>query len=384
MRYGVIMAGGTGSRLWPLSRESMPKQLLPMIDGRSLLQLSYDRLAALLPPERIYVCTAAAHGDRVRRNLPQMPAENLLGEPEGRDTANAVGLPAAVLHKLDPEASFAVVTADHVIKPVDAFADALTKGFDATDAHPGALVTFGIVPNHGHTGLGYIHRGQPLAGVEGAYRVQAFKEKPDKPTADRYVESGRYYWNSGMFVWRAAAVLDQLKRHLPASHAGLTKIAADWGTPRQDETLKAVYPTLPKISIDYAVMEPAARSTDGGGTGGGSGGGSGGGTGGGSGGVLVVEMPVDWLDVGSWPALAETLDADGHDNATDAASLVALDSDGNIVVSRDGDHLIALIGVSDMVVVHTKDATLVCPKSEAQRVKEAVAEVKKRFGGKYV
>ena len=366
MRYGVIMAGGTGSRLWPLSREATPKQLLPLVDGRSLLQLSYDRLAAMLPPERIYVCTGAAHGDAVRKNLPQMPAGNLLGEPEGRDTANAVGLPAAVLHKLDADASFAVVTADHVIKPVDAFADALTKGFDAVDESPGALVTFGIVPNHGHTGLGYIHRGQPLAGVEGAYRVQAFKEKPDKPTADRYVESGRYYWNSGMFVWKAAAVLDQLKQHLPASHAGLTKIGAAWGTAGQDATLREVYPTLPKISIDYAVMEPAARSTDA------------------AGGVLVVEMPVDWLDVGSWPALAETLDVDEHDNAVDAESVVALDSDGNIVVSRDGDHLVALIGVSDMVVVRTKDATLVCPKSEAQRVKEVVAEVKKRFGAKYV
>jgi mannose-1-phosphate guanylyltransferase len=286
MEYGVIMAGGSGTRLWPLSRNEVPKQLLSVIRGKNLLQLSYDRLLGILPPERIYVCTGLQHADAIYQSLPQMPRENLLGEPEGRDTANAVGLAAAVLHRKDPDAVMAVVTADHVIEPVDKFCQAIRKAFDVTRQEPAALVTFGIIPTHGHTGLGYIHRGDALKlnnGESGAYRVLAFKEKPDKPTADRYVESGRYYWNSGMFVWRGDTVLAELAQHLPESHAGLTKIADAWGTPEQSKVLSEIYPTLKKISVDYAIMEPASQNK-------------------GKARVYTVEMPVEWLDIGSWPA----------------------------------------------------------------------------------
>src|ERR1700722_9128076 len=258
MRYGVIMAGGSGTRLWPLSRSNQPKQFLKVIRGKSLLQLSYQRLRGLLQPEQIFVCTSAAQGAAVLENLPELPKANLLGEPQARDTANAVGFAAAVLAKRDPDAVCAVVTADHVIEPVNQFQASLKKAFDLTAERRDALVTFGIVPNFGHTGLGYIHRGEALS-ISGTYRVQAFIEKPDKATADRYVESGRYYWNSGMFVWRCDTVLGELAVHLPESHAGLMKISEAWGTPNQQATLESVYPTLPKISIDYAVMEPASH-----------------------------------------------------------------------------------------------------------------------------
>lgn len=364
MEYGVIMAGGSGTRLWPLSRGDMPKQLLPVVNGRSLLQLSYDRLRGLLPHDRIFVCTLERHRALVRQNLPELPADNLLGEPEGRDTANAVGLSAAVLHARDPQAVFAIVTADHVIEPIDAFQRSVRLAFDVVARNPEMLVTFGIVPTHGHTGLGYIHRGDELPGFTGAYRVQAFKEKPDKPTADRYVESGRYYWNSGMFVWRADTVLGALRQFLPTAHEGLMKIAAAWSGDARGSTLAEVYPGLPKISIDYAVLEPAAQAR-------------------GKTGVAAVEMPVQWLDVGSWPALAETLPTDDHDNAIDARALVQIDSDGNIIVSHDESHLLALIGVSDLVIVHTPDATLICPKSDAQRVKELVGKIREKFGDRY-
>jgi mannose-1-phosphate guanylyltransferase len=369
MEYGVIMAGGAGTRLWPLSRGSVPKQLLKVVRGKSLLELSYERLRGMLPPERIYVCTGAAHGASVLAALPELPKANLLGEPTGRDTANAVGFAAAVLHKRDKDAVAAFVTADHVIEPVERFRGGLRTAFAVVAERPESLVTFGIVPTHGHTGLGYIHRGEPLAlrsggTTAGAYRVQAFKEKPDKATADRYVESERYYWNSGMFVWRCDTVLAELAQHLPDSHNGLAQIAAAWDTPQQDATLRDAFPQLPKISIDYAVMEPASQNK-------------------GRGRVVVVEMPVQWLDVGSWPALAETLSTDEHDNAVDCTSCVFLDSDGNIVVNQDPDHLVSAIGISDMIVVHTKDVTLVCPKSEAQRVKELVGRVKEKFGDRY-
>lgn len=368
MQYGVIMAGGAGTRLWPLSRNKRPKQLLPVVQGKSLLRLSYDRLRGILPPERIYVCTGSQHGSLVLDDLPELPKENLLGEPIGRDTANAVGFSAAVLRQRDPDAVMAITTADHVIEPVDTFQASVKTAFDVTADDPAALVTFGIVPTHGHTGLGYVHRGEPLMvkGKPGAaYRVQGFKEKPDKPTADRYVESGRYYWNSGMFVWRCDTVLNELAAHLPESHRGLTQIAAAWDTPQQDTVLNEVYPALKKISIDYAVMEPASQNK-------------------GKAHVAVVEMPVQWLDVGSWPALAETLKTDEHNNAAEAPAQVLLDSDDNIVVCDDPEHLVTTIGVSDMIIVHTKDATMVCPKSEAQRVKDLVGRVKEKYGERYM
>lgn len=368
MRYGVIMAGGSGKRLWPLSRTRAPKQLLRLARGKSLLRLSFERLLGEIPAERIYICSAEAHRPLILSELPELPQSNILGEPEGRDTANAVGFSAAVLSKLDPEAVFAVVTADHVITPVENFRQRLGVAFEVCEQYPNVLCTFGIVPTHGHTGLGYVQRGQPLKvdSREGVYAVQAFKEKPDKPTADRYVESGRYYWNSGMFVWRAQTVLSYLAEFLPNSHGGLLRIAEAWGTPQQSQTLESVYPTLPRISIDYAVMEPASRrpAPDEG--------------------VAVVEMPVQWLDVGSWPALAETLETDEQDNAIDAPATALLNSDANIIVSQDPQHLVALIGVSDMVVVHTRDCTLVCPKSEAERVKELLDKlVTRKFGERY-
>lgn len=369
MDYAVIMAGGSGTRLWPLSREHLPKQLLRIVRGKSLLRLSYERLLGLIPPERIFVCTLETHREAVLSELPELLPENLLGEPMGRDTSNAVGLSAAVLAARDPDAVFAITTADHVIEPVERFQACLKTAFAVVNKHPNTLVTFGITPTFGHTGLGYIERGEALDGIEGAYKVTAFREKPDKPTADRYVESRRYFWNSGMFVWKASTVLSRLKEYLPKSHEGLMTIAKSWDTIDRQSTLQKTYPTLQKISIDFAVMEPASsRAPE---------------TGAPSG-VVVVEMPITWLDVGSWPQLSETLNIDDSNNAVDATRLVMLDSDNNIIVTRDDSHLLALIGVSDMVVVHTKDATLICPKNEAQRVKDIVAKVKDHHGIGYI
>ncbi len=362
------MAGGSGTRLWPLSRKNKPKQLLPLVHGRSLLQLSYDRLRAILPADRIYVVTGAAYAQSVYENLPELPRENLLGEPMGRDTANAVGFAAAVLVKRDPEAVMCIVTADHVIQPVEKFHDALRLAFSVVEQQANALVTFGIVPSFGHVGLGYIHRGEPLALKnvgKGAYRVLAFKEKPDKPTADRYVETGRYYWNSGSFVWRCDTVLRELARHLPAAHEGLSKIAAAWDTPGQGEVLQQTYGTLPKISIDYAVMEPSSQGK-------------------GQAQVVVVEMPIEWLDVGSWPALAEILNTDEQDNAIQSELCLLVDSDDNILISSDP----AAFDLDDRAVGHHCDSyarrNAGMRKRDSERVKEMVNRVKDRFGERFL
>jgi mannose-1-phosphate guanylyltransferase len=370
MRHAVIMAGGSGTRLWPLSRADRPKQLLDVItehsaDGQqsgahSLLAEAFDRLAAVLPAERIWVCTAARYGAQVQAALPDLRADRLILEPVARDTANAVGLAAAMVADADPDAELAVVSADHVIRPVERFAAVLETAFDALTARPRALVTLGITPTSPATGFGYVQRGA-ATDVSGVAEAASFREKPDRATAERYLASGEYLWNSGMFVWRARTVLDALADHLPETAAGLARIVAAEAGPSRDAVLAEVFPSLPKISVDYAVLEPAAAE---------------------AGRVLVADLDVDWLDVGSWPALAHTLDTDGDGNAVRGPAVV-LDGAGNIVLSDDPDHLVALVGVRDSVVVHTADVTMVCPVSDAERVKALLAAVEERHGSRY-
>ena len=365
MRHAVIMAGGSGTRLWPLSRAERPKQLLDVVaeaDGgaHSLLAEAFTRLRAVLPAEQIWVCTAARYGDLVRAALPELLAERLVLEPVARDTANAVGLAAALVADADPDAELAVVSADHVIRPVERFAAALHTAYALLAARPRSLVTLGITPTSPATGFGYIHRGEPTE-LPGASEVAAFREKPDRATAEQYLASGEFSWNSGMFVWRARTVLDALADHLPETAAGLERIVAAPAGPARDAVLTEVFRTLPKISVDYAVLEPAATEP---------------------GRVLVVDLDVEWLDVGSWPALAGTLDTDGDGNAVRGVS-VLVDSARNVVFSDDPQHLVALVGVHDSIVVHTDDVTMVCPVSEAERVKELLAAVEARRAGRY-
>ena len=365
MRHAVIMAGGSGTRLWPLSRAGRPKQLLDVVAGadgasHSLLREAFDRVRAVVPDDRIWVCTAARYADQVRAALPALAPGRLILEPEPRDTANAVGLAAALVADEDADAELAVVSADHVIRPVERFAQVLRTAYDVLGARPRALVTLGITPTSPATGFGYVRRGAPT-GVGGVAEAAGFREKPDRATAEGYLASGEYLWNSGMFVWRARTVLDALADHLPESAAGLARIVAAPAGPERDRVLAEVFPTLPRISVDYAVLEPAAAEP---------------------GRVLVADLDVDWLDVGSWPALAHTLDGDGAGNAV-AGAAVVVDGAGNIVFSDDPDHLVALVGVRDSVVVHTADVTMVCPVSDAERVKQLLAAVEERHGSRF-
>lgn len=362
MRYAMIMAGGAGTRLWPMSRLNLPKQLLPLVrdaEGRaqSLLGVSAARLDGLVPPERRYICTGEGYRAQVRAGLPQFADTQILGEPAARDTLNAVGFTAAVLHKLDPEAIFAVFTADHVIEPQDIFRARVEAGFKLVEADPRRLVTFSIKPTYPATGFGYIERRSPIAGVKGAegvaWRVERYVEKPNIERAQAYVQSGHYGWSSGMFVWKAATVLAAIQKFKPDAHAGLMKIQAAWGTKDQQKVLAETYPTLPKISVDYALMEPASTSQDFP--------------------VCTVLMDLQWLDVGSWPSYGETLPPDAAGNRLggslqkDKALIVS--GNNNLLVSSDPSHTIALLGCDDLIVVHTPEATLVMPRAKAEELK---------------
>ena len=332
-----------------------PKQLLHIVEGRSLIYKAFERLHATFSPQDIFVIALAEHLPAIAEELPALPAENLIGEPTGRDTANAIALAAAILHERDSETVMGVFTADHLIRPTDQFVEIVRSGFAAAAENADALVTFGIKPTEPHTGLGYVERGDPIA--PGIWAVNSFKEKPDLDTARQYVASGRYYWNSGMFVWRTSTILAQLKEHLPGSHGAALKLAQVWHTDSGPGLANELYPTLERISIDFAVMEKAPK-------------------------VLVVEMALDWLDVGNWTALPGVLGTDASGNTGALKRAAALSSKGNIFVTED-DHLIATIGVDDLVIVHSPDATLVCHKDQVQRIKDLVAELDQDYGGAY-
>lgn len=356
MRHAVIMAGGAGERLWPLSRKSRPKQVLRLLGHRSLIRESFERVSALFPPERIHVITNRAHLPIIAEELPELPKENLIGEPVGRDTAAAVGLSAAILRQRDADAVIGMFTADHIISPMDRFRATVERAYAVAEENTGSLVTMGIRPNRPDTNYGYIRRGDRIG--EGLFEVRKFAEKPTVAKAIKYLAIGEYYWNSGMFTWRADAILKQLKVNLPQTHDAVVEIAEGWSGGRAAEALERLYPQLMKISIDFAVMEKAER-------------------------VLVLEMDCHWVDVGSWPALETVLGADGDGNVSAAENVVHLGSRGNIVVS-ESKHLIATIGVDDLVIVHSPDATLICTRRDAASVKELLDNVRERFAEEYL
>ncbi|MDX9911352.1 MAG: mannose-1-phosphate guanylyltransferase [Phycisphaerales bacterium] len=364
-RFAMIMAGGAGTRLWPLSREDRPKQLLDVIrrpgdeKPRSLLSLSAGRLEGVVPAERRYICTGERYRGAIRAALPGFADARILGEPAMRDTVNAVGFGAAVFERQNPNAVFAVLTADHLIEPDEEFRRRVEIGFRLVEDDPRRIVTFGITPTYPATGFGYIERGTAISGYDerdatspgGTFRVARFVEKPDLARAQAYVESGQFLWNAGMFIFSARTFMTCLERYKPESAAGLREIQAAWGTGDQDDVLRRVYPTLPKISVDYAVMEPASKDK--------------------AYQICGVAMDVQWLDVGSWPSFGETLEGDASGNrSAGTGSVVAEASRGNLVVVDDPKHTVTLLGCDDLIVVHTPDATLVMPRSKAQDLKD--------------
>lgn len=355
-RYAVILAGGRGERFWPLSRSAHPKQFVDIFGGKPLIRHAADRLQGVVPPDHLFVVTSADLVPITREALPELPPEQIVGEPFGRDTAAACALATElVAHHADqaPEATLAILTADQLMVDIEAFRRTLSDGFErAADPASPSIVTIGIEPTFPSTGFGYIEAADPLPpGPQGTafQRVARFVEKPDADTASAYLAGGRHLWNSGMFLWSIQTFRDALARFQPTLASAFASLAPTIGTPEFEPHLLALYQTLGKISVDYAIMEKADN-------------------------IVMARGTFGWDDVGSWTALPNHFPADTQGNVC-VGSCHALQSSNNILLSRDPQHLIAVLGANDLIVVHTPDATLVCPRSQAAHLKQLVNSI---------
>jgi mannose-1-phosphate guanylyltransferase len=354
--HAIILAGGRGTRFWPRSRTRTPKQLLNIIGTDTMLEQTASRLAPLFPPSRQWVVTNTEQAAAVRKQMPRVPGSHILAEPVGRNTAAAIGLAAAhLLHAgmgKENDALMAVLPADHFIAKPSAYLKIVRAALHVAHA-AGSLVVLGIPPTRPETGYGYVERERSKAvdanGVP-VYAVRQFTEKPELARARKYVASGRYYWNAGMFFWRVSTFLGNLEKFLPDTHDALMRLAAEIGTPRYARMLARIYPRLENISVDYAILEPVTRRVA-------------------APSVFVLPAEVGWSDIGSWAAVYELLAKKTGENVS-AGKYTAIDAQGNFLWSPK--KFVAAIGVSDLVVVETEDALLLCPRERAQDVGKIV------------
>lgn len=345
--HAVIMAGGRGTRFWPRSRDKKPKHLLDIVTSRTIIQETVDRIKPLVKPKNILIVTGRKHARELMRQLPEVPASNILIEPVGRNTAACIGYAAVYIQKKAKDDVMVVLPADHGIGNPVRYREVIAAAAAAAEKE-NALITIGIKPDSPHTGFGYMEGGA-LAGRiagESLLRVKSFREKPDLPQARAFLQSGHFFWNSGMFVWKASAILDEIRQYLPDLHRGLTAIKASLGKASQAKTLSVTYKSLSSISIDYGVMEKSKN-------------------------VLMIPADFGWSDLGSWDTLWDISARDKRGNAAPAGSeAIFEDTEDTLVYSPR--KLVALIGMKDVIVVDTKDALLICKKGRSQDVKKIV------------
>lgn len=351
--YAVIMAGGGGTRLWPLSRKTKPKQMLSLFDERTLFQTSVQRLHGLFPPERIFVVTIAEQASDLRAQSPEIPAENFILEPQPRGTASVVGLAAVVIQNLDPQAVMAVLTADHFIKDEIRFRQLLADAYQVASSD--TLVTLGIEPTFPATGFGYIQSGEALPEFSDfqVYEVLKFKEKPDEAQAKEMLASKDHAWNSGMFVWRVDTIMQEFQKQMPDLFESLNRIQESIGKQDAALVLQSEWDHLVPETIDYGIMEHAMRV------------------------AVIPAGGLGWSDVGSWDSLFDVLEGDENGNIVIGGEYLALDTNRSLVYMNQEHRLIVTIGVNDLVLVDTGDVLLVCHKDQAQRVRQVVNHLKK-------
>ena len=358
--YAVIMAGGGGTRFWPWSREKQPKQMLPILSSRSMIQETVERILPLVPPERVLIVTSRRQLEKIRKEVPGIPKVNFLAEPVGRNTAPCLCLGALQIRKLDPQAVMIALPADHYISNPKGFLQTLkaAAGFAAARDF---LVTLGVRPTEPETGYGYIQKGDAIGrvGRVPVFRVRAFREKPKLAQAKAYLRRGDSLWNSGIFIWKAGIFLQEVERCLPRLYRRMLPLETSLGTPRAGRTLAKVYPSLDPISVDYGVMEKAEN-------------------------VALVEARFPWSDVGSFAALGKVRPRDKNGNTLipGRSGILALDSSNCLI--RGEEKLIAVLGLKDLVVVEAGNALLVCPRERAQDVRLVLDELKKRGWKEYL
>jgi mannose-1-phosphate guanylyltransferase len=358
--YAVIMAGGGGTRLWPVSRKETPKQLLPLLGKETMFQSTVARLEKIFPPDRILVVTVEEQAREMREQVPSIPEKNYLIEPAPRGTASVVALASAILKKRDPQAVMAIQTADHHIRNQDLFQYLLRTAFEVADKE--YLVTLGITPTYPSTGYGYIQQGESLNGdyKYPVYKVKRFVEKPDEETAQVLLRSGDHSWNSGMFVWRADVILAEMQRQMPDLYKAVDEIASAWDTQQQNEVVKKLWYDLQSQTVDYGIMEKAEH---------------------------VAVLPaggLGWSDVGSWDSLFDVLLPDMNGNVAANAHHLGLDTHNTLVYSLNDERLIVTIGMDDVVVVDAGDVLMVCKTDQSQKVKNVVEHLKKHNQAKYL
>lgn len=355
-RYCVIMCGGVGSRFWPYSRSCRPKQFIDFLGtGRTLLQMCYDRVKPLVPENNIIVVTNAIYADLVREQLPHIDPAHILLEPCRRNTAPCIAWAANHIHALDPQASTIVTPSDHLITNETEFVDKLRKGFEFVEAN-NALLTLGIKPTRPETGYGYIQIGSEVQ--PGILKVKTFTEKPNLELAQVFVESGEFFWNSGIFLWKATDVLEAFANLAPDLAEVFSDSGKYFGTPAENDFIKEHFPACPSISVDFAIMEKAPN-------------------------VFVECVDFGWSDLGTWSALYDNSSKNSDGNVTQNCNVMTYDSSGNIFAVRD-EKLVVVSGLHDYIVADAGDVLLVCPKSEEQRIKQIVNDVQGKFDEKYL